>query len=47
VEAMKMEHALLAPHAGVVRDLKAKIGDQFEMGERVMRVEAAGATRAE
>jgi 3-methylcrotonyl-CoA carboxylase alpha subunit len=47
VEAMKMEHALLAPHAGVVRDLKAKIGDQVEMGERVMRVEAAGATRAE
>jgi biotin carboxyl carrier protein len=47
VEAMKMEHALLAPHAGIVRGLTAKIGDQVEMRGRVMRVEAAVATRAE
>jgi 3-methylcrotonyl-CoA carboxylase alpha subunit len=40
VEAMKMEHALVAPHAGVVRDLDANVGDQVEMGERIMRVEA-------
>ena len=40
VEAMKMEHALVAPHAGVVRDLTANVGDQVEMGERIMRVEA-------
>jgi 3-methylcrotonyl-CoA carboxylase alpha subunit len=49
VEAMKMEHALVAPHAGVVRDLEASVGDQVEMGERIMRVEAdpkAGAERA-
>jgi 3-methylcrotonyl-CoA carboxylase alpha subunit len=39
VEAMKMEHALVAPHAGVVRDLEANVGDQVEMGERIMRVE--------
>ena len=39
VEAMKMEHALVAPHAGVVRDLEASVGDQVEMGERIMRVE--------
>jgi 3-methylcrotonyl-CoA carboxylase alpha subunit len=39
VEAMKMEHALVAPHAGVVRDLDASVGDQVEMGERIMRVE--------
>jgi 3-methylcrotonyl-CoA carboxylase alpha subunit len=39
VEAMKMEHALIAPHAGVVRDLNASVGDQVEMGERIMRVE--------
>ena len=32
VEAMKMEHALVAPHAGVVRDLNASLGDQVEMG---------------
>jgi 3-methylcrotonyl-CoA carboxylase alpha subunit len=39
VEAMKMEHALVAPHAGIVRDLDASVGDQVEMGERIMRVE--------
>ena len=42
VEAMKMEHALVAPHAGVVRDLTAALGDQVEMGEAIMRVEAVG-----
>jgi 3-methylcrotonyl-CoA carboxylase alpha subunit len=42
VEAMKMEHALIAAHAGVVRDLTANIGDQVEMGERIMRVEGEG-----
>ncbi len=39
VEAMKMEHALVAPHAGVVRDLDATVGEQVEMGETIMRVE--------
>jgi 3-methylcrotonyl-CoA carboxylase alpha subunit len=39
VEAMKMEHALVAPHAGVVRDLAVALGDQVEMGEPIMRVE--------
>jgi biotin carboxyl carrier protein len=42
VEAMKMEHALVAPFAGVVRDLDANVGDQVEMGERVMWVEKEG-----
>jgi 3-methylcrotonyl-CoA carboxylase alpha subunit len=41
VEAMKMEHALVAPFAGVVRDLDANVGDQVEMGERIMWVEKA------
>jgi 3-methylcrotonyl-CoA carboxylase alpha subunit len=41
VEAMKMEHALVAPHAGVVRDLAASVGEQVEMGETIMRVEKA------
>jgi 3-methylcrotonyl-CoA carboxylase alpha subunit len=40
VEAMKMEHALVAPHEGVVRDLTVDVSDQVEMGERIMRVEA-------
>ncbi len=39
VEAMKMEHALVAPHAGVVRDLSVSVGEQVEMGETIMRVE--------
>ena len=47
VEAMKMEHALVAPHAGVVRDLDANVGDQVEMGERIMRVEKARAERGQ
>jgi 3-methylcrotonyl-CoA carboxylase alpha subunit len=42
VEAMKMEHALVAPYAGVVRDLDANVGDQVEMGERIMWVEKEG-----
>ena len=42
-----MEHALLAPHAGVVRDLEASLGDQVEMGERLMRVEREGEGPAE
>jgi 3-methylcrotonyl-CoA carboxylase alpha subunit len=42
VEAMKMEHALVAPFAGVVRDLDANVGDQVEMGERIMWVEKEG-----
>ncbi|HEY1884527.1 MAG TPA: biotin carboxylase N-terminal domain-containing protein [Roseiarcus sp.] len=41
VEAMKMEHALVAPHAGVVRDLDVSVGEQVEMGETIMRVEKA------
>jgi 3-methylcrotonyl-CoA carboxylase alpha subunit len=40
VEAMKMEHALVAPHAGVVRDLTGVLGGQVETGEAIMRVEA-------
>ena len=39
VEAMKMEHALVAPYAGFVRDLDASVGAQVEMGERIMWVE--------
>jgi 3-methylcrotonyl-CoA carboxylase alpha subunit len=41
VEAMKMEHALVAPHAGIVRDLDVSVGEQVEMGETIMRVEKA------
>jgi 3-methylcrotonyl-CoA carboxylase alpha subunit len=40
VEAMKIEHVLSAPFAGVIRDLVADVGEQVEMGERIMQVEA-------
>jgi 3-methylcrotonyl-CoA carboxylase alpha subunit len=40
VEAMKMEHALAAPFAGVIADLTASVGDQVEMSEQIMRVDA-------
>jgi 3-methylcrotonyl-CoA carboxylase alpha subunit len=39
VEAMKMEHALAAPFAGVVREVISAVGEQVEMGERILRVE--------
>ncbi len=38
VEAMKMEHALLAPIAGVVADVSAAAGDQVAQGARLMRI---------
>jgi len=47
VEAMKMEHALTAPFAGIVRDLVCNVGEQVEMGERIMRVEEGAAEGAE
>jgi 3-methylcrotonyl-CoA carboxylase alpha subunit len=47
VEAMKMEHPLIAPHAGVVRDLLVSIGGQVEMGKPIMRVEPEGQVRGD
>ncbi len=38
VEAMKMEHAVLAPHAGVLR-LEVAVGDQVRQGQVVARIE--------
>ena len=40
VEAMKMEHALIAPFAGLSATSTSNVGEQVEMGERIMRVEA-------
>ena len=45
VEAMKMEHALIAPYAGLVRDLDANVGDQVEMGARIHVGGEGGRTR--
>jgi 3-methylcrotonyl-CoA carboxylase alpha subunit len=40
VEAMKMEHALVAPRAGRVTRLAAKLGDLVEQGQRLMTIAA-------
>jgi biotin carboxyl carrier protein len=37
---MKMEHALIAPRAGRVVGLSARVGDTVEEGQRLMRIEA-------
>ena len=39
VEAMKMELALVAPHAGTVTHVGAAVGDQVAMGHVVVHVE--------
>ena len=40
VEAMKMEHALLAPCAGIVVSLHAELGQHVAEGALLARVEA-------
>ena len=41
IEAMKMEHALVAPRAGVVGDIMAEIGAQLAEGGRILSIEPA------
>jgi len=41
VEAMKMEHALRAPRAGVVASIHAVVGDQVRLGEVLAALEGA------
>ncbi|MGN6189478.1 MAG: carboxyl transferase domain-containing protein [Conexibacter sp.] len=41
VEAMKMHHEVVAPAAGVVRELAVAVGEQVAEGQRLFRVEAA------
>jgi len=38
VEAMKMEHALVAPRAGRAERLAAKLGDVVEQGQRLLTI---------
>jgi biotin carboxyl carrier protein len=42
VEAMKMEHVLVAPFDGVVCELKAVIGDQVSEGAVLARLTEGG-----
>jgi 3-methylcrotonyl-CoA carboxylase alpha subunit len=41
VEAMKMEHALLAPHDGTVSEISAEVGAQVAENAKIMMIEAA------
>jgi 3-methylcrotonyl-CoA carboxylase alpha subunit len=40
VEAMKMEHAVRAPRAGLLRSFRVAVGDQVEMAQQLMEFEA-------
>jgi len=40
-EAMKMQHEILAPTSGVVRELSAEVGQQMAVGEFMMMIEVA------
>jgi 3-methylcrotonyl-CoA carboxylase alpha subunit len=39
IEAMKMEHALLAPRDGIVAEIVAAAGAQVAEGARIMTIE--------
>lgn len=41
LEAMKMEHSLLAARSGIVAEVLAAAGDQVEAGAALVRLEAA------
>jgi 3-methylcrotonyl-CoA carboxylase alpha subunit len=43
VEAMKMEHALLAPHDGVVGEVTAEVGAQVAEGATILSIETQAA----
>ncbi|AKF04705.1 acetyl/propionyl/methylcrotonyl-CoA carboxylase subunit alpha [Sandaracinus amylolyticus] len=42
MEAMKMEHAVKAPHEGVITELRARVGDQVEGGVLIAVVSENG-----
>jgi 3-methylcrotonyl-CoA carboxylase alpha subunit len=39
LEAMKMEHTILAPHEGIVRELYFGVGDQVSEGVELVDLE--------
>jgi 3-methylcrotonyl-CoA carboxylase alpha subunit len=43
MEAMKMEHSILAPHDGVVEQLRYRVGDQVEEGAMLVSLHDPGA----
>jgi acetyl-CoA carboxylase carboxyltransferase component len=46
VEAMKMHHEVVAPEAGVVRELAVAVGEQVAEGQPLFRVEATAGDEA-
>ena len=42
VEAMKMEHALLAPADGIVSEISAQVGAQVAEGAKILTIEPRG-----
>jgi 3-methylcrotonyl-CoA carboxylase alpha subunit len=44
MEAMKMEHTIAAPHAGVVHELFYAVGDQVSDGAQLLAFQAADST---
>jgi 3-methylcrotonyl-CoA carboxylase alpha subunit len=42
VEAMKMEHALLAPADGVVSEISAQVDAQIAEGAKILTIEPRG-----
>ena len=44
VEAMKMEHTIVAPAGGVVAELRVSVGDTVDQGQLLVRIEAADAS---
>ena len=46
VEAMKMEHALAAPHGGTIADLQVRTGDQVVVDQLLVTVVPAAADRS-
>jgi len=42
LEAMKMEHTLMAPRDGVIADVFAALGDQVEVGSCLVQLAEDG-----
>jgi 3-methylcrotonyl-CoA carboxylase alpha subunit len=42
LEAMKMEHALVAPYDGAVTEVRCAVGDQVTEGALLVRLAAPG-----
>jgi 3-methylcrotonyl-CoA carboxylase alpha subunit len=46
IEAMKMEHTIIAPHDGVVEEVRYRVGDQVAEGATLIALGGAGSAAA-